>query len=66
MHLSPFFFLKQAGEAVVHAATDPDIVPGGYYDKKTPKPASAAAQDESLQKALWEVTQNVLFSRRRV
>lgn len=53
---------EQAGEVVADAVANPTIVPGGYYDKATLKPPSAAAQDESLQAALWEVTQNVLVS----
>lgn len=56
------FSCLQAGEAVVRAVVDPDIVPGGYYDKATLKLPSAPAQDKDLQAALWEVTQNVLVS----
>lgn len=47
---------------MVRAVTDPDIVPGGYYDKMTLKLPSVPAQDRDLQAALWEVTQNVLVS----
>lgn len=47
---------------MVRGAIYPDIVPGGYYDKNTLTPPSTAAQDEALQAALWEVTQNVLMS----
>lgn len=46
----------------MRAVVDPDIVPGGYYDKATLKLPSAPAQDKDLQAALWEVTQNVLVS----
>lgn len=46
----------------MRAVVDPDIVPGGYYDKATLKLPSVPAQDKDLQAALWEVTQNVLVS----
>lgn len=47
---------------MARAATDPCIVPGGYYDRSKLRSPSAAAEDKNLQEALWEVTQNVLES----
>lgn len=47
---------------IASAVIDRDIVPGAYYDKRTVKPPSLPAQDPALQKALWEVTMNVLIS----
>lgn len=47
---------------MARAATDPHVVPGGYYDRSKLRSPSAAAKDKTLQEALWEVTQNVLVS----
>ena len=48
---------------MARAATNSDVFPGAYYDGTKLKSPSVAARDETLQEALWEVTQNVLMSR---
>lgn len=53
---------RQAGDAVAHAVTDPDIVPGGYYNLKVLTPPSPVAQDAGLQTALWDATQDIIDS----
>jgi NAD(P)-dependent dehydrogenase (short-subunit alcohol dehydrogenase family) len=49
---------EEGGDVIVHLASGPDLEgqTGGYYERFTPVPPSALAQDDQVAKKLWDVS----------